>query len=132
MSGQERGLRAAGFVGCSCYFPDATLPTDRELDRLRDTMRRGGIGVAQVNGRYESLVNPDESLRRQGVATLTAAVKVCQRLGGDNLYVRPGSLNPRGHWWPHPDNHLPATHDRLVDSLRQVAAARGPKPSRSR
>jgi sugar phosphate isomerase/epimerase len=116
-------LRAAGFIGCSCFFPDATLPGERELDRLRDTMRRGDIGVAQVNGRYEALVNPDEHLRREGIATLIAAVKVCRRLGGDNLYVRPGSLNPRGHWWPHRDNYLAATYDRLVDSLRQVSAA---------
>jgi len=29
-------------------------------------------------------------------------------------------MNPRGHWWPHPDNHTAATFDRLVDSLKQV------------
>ncbi len=114
-------LRAEGFVGCSCFFPDPTAPTVAELDRLRDTLARAGVGVAQVNGRYECLVNPDEGLRRQGIATLHAAVAVCARLRGDNLYIRPGSLNPGGHWWPHPDNHLPATLDRLVDSLRQVA-----------
>lgn len=116
-----RRLRAAGFVGCSCFFPDPTAPTPAELDQLRDTLLRAGVGVAQVNGRYETLVNPDEGLRRQGIATLQAAVQVCRRLRGDNLYVRPGSLNPGGHWWPHPENHSPATLDRLVDSLRQVA-----------
>jgi sugar phosphate isomerase/epimerase len=116
-----RRLRAAGFVGCSCFFPDPTAPTGKELDRLRDTLRRAGVGVAQVNGRYECLVNPDAELRRQGIATLQAAVQICQRLAGDNLYVRPGSLNPGGHWWPHPENHSLATLDRLVDSLRQVA-----------
>jgi sugar phosphate isomerase/epimerase len=119
----SQGLRTAGFIGCSCFFPDPMLPSERELDRLRDTMRRGGIGVAQVNARYEALVNPDESLRRQGITSFIAAIQICQRLGGDNLYVRPGSLNPNGHWWPHPENHSPATHDRLVDSLRQVCAA---------
>lgn len=116
-------LRAAGFVGCSCFFADPTLPTPADLDRLRDTLRRAGVGVAQVNGRYECLVNPDDTLRRQGIATLQAAVQVCARLAGDNLYIRPGSLNPGGHWWPHRDNHSPATLDRLVDSLRQVATA---------
>ncbi|RIK45714.1 MAG: hypothetical protein DCC57_16250 [Chloroflexi bacterium] len=114
-------LRAAGFVGCSCFFADPTLPTPADLDRLRDTLRRAGVGVAQVNGRYECLVNPDDALRRQGIATLQAAVQVCARLAGDNLYIRPGSLNPGGHWWPHRENHSPATLDRLVDSLRQVA-----------
>lgn len=116
-------LRAAGFVGCSCFFADPALPTPADLDRLRDTLRRAGVGVAQVNGRYECLVNPDDALRRQGIATLQAAVRVCARLAGDNLYIRPGSINPGGHWWPHRENHSPATLDRLVDSLRQVATA---------
>lgn len=118
-----RRVRAAGFVGCSCFFPDPTAPTVAELDRLRDTLHRAGVAVAQVNARYECLVNPDESLRKQGIAALQAAVKVCQRLQGDNLYVRPGSMHPVGHWLPHPDNHKPETIDRLVDSLRPVASA---------
>jgi sugar phosphate isomerase/epimerase len=118
-----RRVRAAGFVGCSCFFTDPTAPTVAELDRLRDTLRRAGVAVAQTNARYECLVNPDESLRKQGIATLQAAVKVCQRLQGDNLYVRPGSMNPNGPWFPHPDNHKQETIDRLVDSLRQVASA---------
>jgi sugar phosphate isomerase/epimerase len=118
-----RRVRAAGFVGCSCFFADPTTPTDSELDRLRDTLHRAGVAVAQVNARYECLVNPDDVLRRQGIATLRAAVHVCQRLQGDNLYVRPGSLNPGGHWLPHPDNHKTATIDRLVDSLKQLAPA---------
>jgi sugar phosphate isomerase/epimerase len=118
-----RRLRTAGFVGCSCFFPDPTAPAAAEIDRLRDTLHRGGVGVAQVNGRYECLVNPNDTLRRQGIATLQAAVQLCRRLQGDNLYIRPGSLNPGGHWWPHRENHNPATIDRLVDSLRQVATA---------
>lgn len=114
-------LRTEGFVGCSCFFPDPTLPTETELDRLRDTLHRGGVGVAQVNGRYESLVSPDPARRQAGIDAYAALVRICARLQGDNVYVRPGSLNPGGHWWPHPDNHSQATQDRLVDSLRQCA-----------
>ncbi len=82
---------------------------------------RAGVGVAQVNGRYESLVNPDERIRQVGIETYRALIQVCARLRGDNVYVRPGSINPGGHWWPHRENHTPETIDRLVDSLRQVA-----------
>jgi sugar phosphate isomerase/epimerase len=116
-------LRAAGFVGCSCFFADPTAPTAAELDQLRETLWRNGVGVAQVNGRYESLVNPDESLRQQGLETYRALIQVCARLQGDNVYVRPGSMNPGGHWWPHPENHSAATIDRLVDSLSRIARA---------
>ena len=118
-----RRLAAAGFVGCSCYFPDPTAPTPADLDRLRDTLLRAGVGVAQVNGRYESLVNPDSAARQAGIATYRHLLDICVRLRGDNVYVRPGSMNPGGHWWPHPDNHAPATIDRLVDSLRQICDA---------
>jgi sugar phosphate isomerase/epimerase len=118
-----RRLRAAGFVGCSCLFADPTAPSDREVDTLRDTLWRNGVGVAQVNGFYPSMVNPDESVRRQGIATYRALIKVCARLQGDNVYVRPGSMNPGGHWRPHPENHSAATIDRLVDSLRQISTA---------
>ncbi|MCS6859713.1 MAG: sugar phosphate isomerase/epimerase [Abditibacteriales bacterium] len=115
-------VRAAGFAGCSCFFADPTAWAEAALDRLRDTLHRAGVAVAQVNAHYECLVHPDASLRRQGIATLQAAVRVCQRLQGDNLYVRPGSMNPNGHWLPHPANHAPETLDRLVDSLQRVAA----------
>jgi sugar phosphate isomerase/epimerase len=117
-----RGVREAGFTGCCCRFGDFSLPTEQELHRIRDVIRGEGVGIAQVNGHYETMVNPDEELRRKGIATLRQAVQVCATLEGDNLYVRPGSMNPGGHWWPHPENHAPETIDRLVDSLQQVAA----------
>jgi len=47
-------------------------------------------------------------------------VRIGRQLDTRFVYVRPGSINPNGHWWPHPDNHAPRTFDRLVDSLKQV------------
>jgi sugar phosphate isomerase/epimerase len=118
-----RRLRDAGFTGVSCFFPEPAAATAAELERLRATLAAAGVCVAQVNARYECLVNPDEACRRDGVATLRAAVRVARALAGETLYVRPGGLNPAGPWLPHPENHLPATIDRLVRSLREVAPA---------
>lgn len=114
-------LRAAGFVGCSCYFAEPGAATVAELDTLRETLWRNGVGVAQVNGQYAGMVNPDEAARQHGITTYRALIDVCARLQGDNVYIRPGSMNPGGHWRPHPQNHAPETLDRLVDSLKQVA-----------
>jgi sugar phosphate isomerase/epimerase len=114
-------VRAAGFVGCACFFSDPTAPTNTDLDTLRKTLWRNGVGVAQVNGHYENMVNPDESARQAGITTYRSLIKVCARLQGDNVYVRPGSMNPSGHWLPHPENHSPATIDRLVDSMTQIS-----------
>jgi sugar phosphate isomerase/epimerase len=91
------------------------------MDKLRETLWHNGVGIAQVNGRYESMVNPDATLRQEGIATYRSLIQVCARLQGDNVYVRPGSMNPGGHWWPHPENHSTATIDRLVDSLKQIS-----------
>lgn len=118
-----RRLQDAGFTGVSCFFPDPAAATAAELERLRATLAAAGVCVAQVNARYECLVNPDEARRRDGVATLRAAVRVARALAGETLYVRPGGLNPAGPWLPHPENHLPATIDRLVRSMREVAPA---------
>ena len=76
--------------------------------------------MAQANGWYECLVNPDEAVRSEGVRGLQALCRWGRLLGAETIYVRPGSLNPRGHWWPHPGNHTADTFARLVDSLRQV------------
>jgi len=116
-----RRIRAAGFVGCSCYFAEPAASTIAELDKLRETLWQNGVGIAQVNGRYESMVNPDATLRQEGITTYRSLIQVCARLKGDNVYVRPGSMNPGGHWWPHPENHSQATIDRLVDSLKQIS-----------
>ena len=37
--------------------------------------------------------------------------------------IRPTSLNPKGDWWPHPENFAQATEDRLVQSLQEISAA---------
>jgi sugar phosphate isomerase/epimerase len=34
--------------------------------------------------------------------------------------VRPTSHNPRGDWWPHPENHSQASEDRLVRSISEI------------
>jgi sugar phosphate isomerase/epimerase len=115
-----RGLREAGFIGCCCRFGDFFAPSEQELRHIRDVIVGEGVGIAQVNGEYVGLVNPDAERRRAGIAAFRQAIQVCATLQADNLYVRPGSLNPGGHWRPHPENHAPQTIDRLVDSLTQV------------
>jgi sugar phosphate isomerase/epimerase len=47
-------------------------------------------------------------------------VNISARLGSPNTYLRPGSLNPKGGWTPHPKNHSNEVWDRLVDSTKQI------------
>jgi sugar phosphate isomerase/epimerase len=119
-AGVAARIRAAGFTGVSCVFSDPFDADDRSVDRLKEFLDDAGLRAAQTNALYESLVNPDEALRRRGVAGVQRMCHVARRLDACFLYVRPGSLNPNGHWWPHPDNHKPETIDRLAQSLKDI------------
>jgi len=113
-------VRAAGFLGAAVFI-DRPLAADRAtVLRVKAAFDAAGLAVAQANGWYECLVNPDEAVRSEGVRGLQALCRWGRLLGAATIYVRPGSLNPRGHWWPHPGNHTADTFARLVDSLRQV------------
>jgi sugar phosphate isomerase/epimerase len=115
-----RRVRDAGFRGSSLYIREPLKITDDEVVRLAQAFAEADLDVAQLNGRYETLCNPDEVLRAQGVAGLQALVRIGARIGAPSVYARPGSLNPTNQWWAHPDNHTQATFDRIVDSLKQV------------
>ncbi len=114
-------LRALGFSGASVVLPDPATCGEAEMVRVRETLAGSGIAVAQVNPRYHALVGP-EDVRHAGLAALRAACRCARWLQADNVYVRPGSLNPRGPWLPHPGNTRQETLDQLVDSLKQAAS----------
>jgi sugar phosphate isomerase/epimerase len=115
-------VRAAGYRGVSIFFDKPLEADPAAVRRLKTALDQAGLEAAQANGGYEVLVHPDEAARAQGVAGLAALTRIGRALAAKTVYVRPGSLNPRGAWYPHPENATPRTFDRLVDSLRQAAA----------
>jgi sugar phosphate isomerase/epimerase len=86
-------------------------------------MEAGGVEPCQAVAQHPDLIAADPSERREGIRSLQHMCRVTRWLGAGNLYIRPGSLNPRGSWYPHPDNYRSETFDTLVDSLKQVCAA---------
>jgi sugar phosphate isomerase/epimerase len=115
-------VRAAGFRGASIVFGRPLEADVADLLRLKHALGAADLEAAQANGWFECLVNPDSARRAEGVRGLQALTRIGRYLNAATVYVRPGSLSPTGHWYPHPGNHLPETFDRLVDSLRQAAA----------
>jgi sugar phosphate isomerase/epimerase len=55
------------------------------------------------------------------VEVLGAAVRLTKELGCRGTHTGPGSLNPRGAWFPHPYNWTTQAKDQLIKSLREVA-----------
>ena len=116
-----RKVRAAGFQGVSIFFQRPLEVDFSRLSALKEAITSAGLDVAQANGWYEVLVHPDEGLRGEGIRGAQALCRIGRALDAGSVYIRPGSLNPNGAWYPHPHNHTQQTFDRLVDSLRQVS-----------
>ena len=112
-------IREAGFTGVACKLPSEVSMT--QVEDLKALLEDGGIKPVQANPTNEDLVNPDRDHRNQGIKTMQYMCHVTRRLGADNLYVRPGSLNPQGPWYPHPRNRDPRTRELLINSLKEIS-----------
>ena len=77
----------------------------------------------QASGYRPALVHPDEPVRREAARTLCAALAVAAQLGAHAVDTGPGSLSPRGPWFPHPYNYTRQAREQLVKSLREGARA---------
>ncbi len=113
--------RSAGFLGAQLFINRPLEAENADIQRVKDAYDASGLEVAQVNGWYEALVNPDDALRAQGVSGLQALARIARQVNAPTTYVRPGGLNPNGHWYAHHENHSPRTFERLVASLKQAA-----------
>ena len=119
-----REIREMGFTAASWHLGSMDYARDDLLAPVRQVMADEGLMLCQLlPPQYESLVHPEASVRKSGVATMARLCEAAKTLGAPNLYVRPGSLNPAGPWTPHADNHAPETIARLVESLKRLAPA---------
>ena len=116
-------VKAAGFEGISVVINKPLEATVDEVLRVKQAMRATGLACAQANGWYECLINDDTAVRAEGVRGHQALTRIGRMLDAHCVYVRPGSHNPRGHWWHHAQNHTPQTFDVLVASCKQIARA---------
>lgn len=127
-------LQELGFGGLTVHFgsnlylssyagsfasPD-DLPT-KSCRQARSIFDAYGIRIVQSWGFGANFVHPDEATRRRQVEIFAGAARVAADLGADSVNFGCGSLNMEGLYWPHRDNHSPATRERLVRSLREAA-----------
>ena len=123
--------RELGFNGIGAHLtvPAASVAED-VAENVRAAIAGNDLDFIQLWGPYPTIISEDEEVRRAGVAGAADIVRLAARLGVPEAGVRPTSHNPRGDWWPHPENHSQASEDRLVRSLSEileVAVAEGVK-----
>lgn len=120
-----RTVREAGYSGIFTRFAknDPLTTTRAECERARSTLRDNGIELYQTTGYWQCLIHPDEAKRREAVAVLRAALRIAGWLGSRSIDTGPGSMNPRGPWFPHPDNWTANARRQLIRSLRECVPA---------
>jgi sugar phosphate isomerase/epimerase len=113
--------RELGFTGIGAHLtvPAATI-TDEVAANVRACVEGNGMSFLQVWGPYPPIISADEEVRRAGVAAAADVARLAGQLGVPESGIRPTSHNPRGDWWPHPENHSQASEDRLVRSISEV------------
>lgn len=120
-----RRVRAAGFSGIFTRFRDNDPLTTPKADaeRLKALLADEGVALFQTTGYWQNLVTSDEAARANSVKVLQAALKLTGWMGGRGIDTGPGSMNPDGPWFPHPDNWTPKAEAQLIKSLRECASA---------
>jgi sugar phosphate isomerase/epimerase len=117
-------LRFAAELGFHGVGAHLSVPADTVSDETAQTVKSvfadQEMPFLQLWGPYPCIISPDESIRQAGVKGAQDIIKLAAKMGVPGSGVRPTSLNPRGAWWPHPDNYLPETEDRLVQSLKEI------------
>ncbi len=91
-------IKRLGFTGECWSFEEPMEVSLEEVDRFRSTMAEGGVELVQVSAIHPDLVHPEESQRQAGIEAMQRMCLIARRAGAHLLYVRPGSLTPRGPW----------------------------------
>lgn len=113
--------REIGFSGLGAHLtvPAASIAEEVSAN-VRAAVDANGLELLQLWGPYPSIITADSEVRRAGVEGARDIARLAARMGVSASGVRPTSHNPRGDWWPHPDNHSEATEDRLVGSISEI------------
>ena len=120
-----RRAREIGFSGIFTRFRknDPHTTPRASAERMRQLLADENLRLYQVTGYWQNLVTPDESARKESVRTVQAALQLAGWLGARGIDTGPGSINPDGPWFPHPDNWTETSRKQLVKSLKECAQA---------
>jgi sugar phosphate isomerase/epimerase len=88
--------------------------------RVRSVLAEHGLGIVQATGYNPQLTHRDERVLASELERLRAAFETARLLGAEMIISGCGSYPPSHFYGPHPDNHTPATRERLIASLRRV------------
>lgn len=118
-------VRDLGFTGIFTRFRanDPHTTTKEAAQRVRDLLAGEGVRLFQATGYWQNMVTSDEAVRKESVRTVQAALRLAGWMGARGIDTGPGSMNPNGPWYPHPDNWTVSAERQLVKTLKECTAA---------
>lgn len=118
-------VRTLGFTGIFTRFRanDPHTTPRSKAQRVRDLLAGEGVRLYQATGYWQNMITPDETLRQEAVRTVRAALRLAGWMGARGIDTGPGSMNPAGPWFPHPDNWTENARRQLVKTLRECVSA---------
>ena len=117
-------IKALAFTGLSFHFSSAEIPSvpPDAVPRCVQMLETAELDLVQFGITYEEcLFHPDADIRKAGIASVQRGIPTAAALNAHHYLFRAGSLNPDGAWTSHRDNHLPASMERLIDTLKPIA-----------
>jgi len=120
-----RRVRELGFTGIFTRFRanDPHTTPRHKAERLRNLLADEGVRLYQSTGYWQNMVTPDEAMRKEAASTVRAALRLAGWMGSRGIDTGPGSMNPLGPWYPHPENWTESARQQLVKTLKECASA---------
>ena len=118
-------IKELEFTGLSFHFRSAEIPSvpPDACSRCVQMLEDADLDLVQFGITYEEcLFHPDAAVRKAAIASVQRGMATAASLNAHHYLFRPGSLNPDGAWTSHRDNHLPESMERLIDTLKPIAA----------
>jgi sugar phosphate isomerase/epimerase len=116
-----RQLAGLGVRVLTTHFQPTPEAVAAHASRVRSVLAEHGLSIVQATGYNPQLTHPDDGFLSSELDRLRAAFETARLLGAEMIISGCGSRHPSHFYGPHPDNHTPATRDRLIASLCRVA-----------
>jgi sugar phosphate isomerase/epimerase len=116
-----RRLAGLGVRVVHTHFRGSPEAVAADAGRVRSVLAEHGVSVAEATGYNPQLIHPDDAVLAGELDRLRAAFETARLQGAEMIISGCGSYHPTHFYGPHPNNHLPATRERLITSLRRVA-----------
>jgi len=115
-----RQLAGLGVRVLTTHFQPTPEVVAKDAQRVRSVLGKHGVSIVQATGYNPQLTHPDDAFLNQELQRLRAAFETARLLGAEMIISGCGSRHASAFYGPHPDNHQPATRERLIASLRRV------------